>query len=122
PPTAQALGRTRADGLTPRRPGDDAGARAVLTGDEVAQPTHHRHRPAVRLALDELRRSGDLVGRGDDGDPQLTSVTVPASAVVLQRHDTGRTDRDVRHALTPRPPAGVGDDDSGPPPEPRVQA
>ncbi len=96
------------------RPDDGARARAVLLGDELGQPAHHRDRDLPRLTLHQVRGGGDLVGDGGDGDLQDVAERVGLAAVVTHRDQAGRADGVVGLPGPPRPAHRVGDDHAEP--------
>ena len=71
---------------------------------------HEGGRPARRLAEDELRGRGDLVGDGADRGGHRPAVGVGRAPEVLERPEAGDADREVGDPEAPRPPEAVRDD------------
>ena len=65
----------------------DVGGRVGLGHHAGGQPAHHGHRDRGQLALDQIRRGGDLVGDRDLGDHQFVAVAVDGAGIAVQNRD-----------------------------------
>ncbi len=73
----------------------------------MRQPPHHGDRQPPGLPLHQIAGRGQLVDGRHDGRDQRIAVRVRTTAQVVRDPHPGRADREVRHALAPRPPGGV---------------
>ncbi len=104
------VGRSEPEHVFVGRPDQRPRARAVLLGDQVGQPAHHRDGDPQRLSLDQVRGGSDLVGHGGHGDLQDVAERVGLAAVVTGGGDACRADGVVSLPGPPGPAHRVGDD------------
>ncbi len=116
PALAQDVGGAKPEHVLCGGPDQCGSARPVATrvracsDDKLGQPAHHRDRHLIGLALDEFGGRCDLVGHCRDRHLERVAESVGLAAVVAQRQQAGRSDRDVGLAVAPRAAHGVGDE------------
>ncbi|CAB4935908.1 unannotated protein [freshwater metagenome] len=108
------LVRAKPEQVLAPRAHEGAGSLAMICRDRLRHSSDHRNRHSRRLALDEVGSARDLIGCGDDGHLQGSSVGVGPSGVVIKCVDPGSADRVIGEAVAPRPSHRVGDDDPYP--------
>src|SRR5437588_799824 len=77
----------------------------------MPRPPHQYDRVAAVLTPGQIRSARDLVRRRDPGGFELPASRVGAAPPVLERIQSGTTDRDFDLPVTPRAAKGVGDED-----------
>ena len=99
---AQRLDVAEGEPVAGPDPHERPGAGGVGGEPGRVQAAHERRGDAVRLALDQVRRCGHLVGHRPHRDGQRPAVVVGGAAQVLEHREAGAAHGQVGETVSPR--------------------